>query len=226
MAGIISAPRRSRPSRARTEGSDWLPRPLSLFPSILSFHPVLPPPPVPLLLSCPPPTQSLSIRPSSPSIYPPPLSLSPLSLPLVVNLEDKDRKQTAHKNHLAREQRFLRRRLESLGTHLTPAGLDMAEVMGKRRSVSESSSLSSASTSSSSSGSSTSETGELLQDLSSVLGAPSSHNAETDEVDILGYGSNQSDTDDHSSIQSSASDGGVTISTRRLTITEPPSHAL
>ncbi|XP_069987224.1 max dimerization protein 1 isoform X1 [Penaeus vannamei] len=144
----------------------------------------------------------------------------------IKNLEDKDRKQTAHKNHLAREQRFLRRRLESLGTHLTPAGLDMAEVMGKRRSVSESSSLSSASTSSSSSGSSTSETGELLQDLSSVLGAPSSHNAETDEVDILGYGSNQSDTDDHSSIQSSASDGGVTISTRRLTITEPPSHAL
>ncbi|KAG7175390.1 putative max dimerization protein 1-like [Homarus americanus] len=50
--------------------------------------------------------------------------------------------------------------------------------------------------------------------------------AGVNEVDILGYASNQSDTDDHSSIQSSASDGGVTISTRRLTITEPPSDAL
>lgn len=143
----------------------------------------------------------------------------------IKNLEDKERKQTAHKDFLAREQRFLRRRLESLSHHFVPH-LDM-EMMGKRRSVSESSSHSSSSTSSSSSSSSsTSESGELLKEFSSVLGCTSSHTAESDEVDILGYGSNQSDTDDHSSIQSSASDGGVTISTRRLTITEPPSHAL
>nr|XP_053633106.1 max-interacting protein 1-like [Cherax quadricarinatus]XP_053633107.1 max-interacting protein 1-like [Cherax quadricarinatus] len=120
----------------------------------------------------------------------------------IKNLEDKERKQTAHKDHLAREQRFLRRRLESLGPGLLPH-FDM-EIMGKRRSVSESSSFSSSSASSSS----------------------SSSTSESDEVDILGYASNQSDTDDHSSIQSSASDGGVTISTRRLTITEPHSHAL
>ncbi|KAK3881373.1 hypothetical protein Pcinc_014182, partial [Petrolisthes cinctipes] len=45
------------------------------------------------------------------------------------------------------------------------------------------------------------------------------------EVDILGYASNQSDTDDHSSIQSSGSDG-VTLSTRRLTLAEPPTLSL
>ncbi|KAG7175389.1 putative max-interacting protein 1-like [Homarus americanus] len=76
-------------------------------------------------------------------------------LPLVMNLEDKERKQTAHKDHLAREQRYLRRRLESLGPELLPH-FDV-EKMGKRRSVSESSSFSSSSASSSSSSSSTSE---------------------------------------------------------------------
>ncbi|KAK7086680.1 Max-interacting protein 1, partial [Halocaridina rubra] len=69
-------------------------------------------------------------------------------------------------------------------------------------------------------------TGELLKEFTSVLACTASPTAESDEVDILGYGSNQSDTDDHSSIQSSASDGGVTISTRRLTITENPTHDL
>nr|XP_045624940.1 max dimerization protein 1-like isoform X2 [Procambarus clarkii] len=142
----------------------------------------------------------------------------------IKNLEDKERKQTAHKDHLAREQRFLRRRLESLGPGLLPP-FDV-EIMGKRRSVSESSSFSSSSSASSSSSSSTSESGELFKDLASPLACSSSHSAETDEVDILGYASNQSDTDDHSSIQSSASDGGVTISTRRLTITEPHSDTL
>ncbi|XP_071544951.1 max dimerization protein 4-like isoform X1 [Panulirus ornatus] len=141
----------------------------------------------------------------------------------IKNLEDKERKQTAHKDHLAREQRFLRRRLESLSPELVPH-FDM-EFLSKRRSVSESSSFSSVSTSSSSS-SSTSESGELFKAVSPLPGCPAPHTADTDEIDILGYASNQSDTDDHSSIQSSASDGGVTISTRRLTITEPPSHAL
>lgn len=37
-----------------------------------------------------------------------------------------------------------------------------------------------------------------------------------DEVDILGYGSSTSDTDDHSSIQSNSSDGGCAVTTRRL----------
>ena len=38
----------------------------------------------------------------------------------------------------------------------------------------------------------------------------------SDEVDILGYGSSTSDTDDHSSVGSNSSDGGCAVSTRRL----------
>ena len=41
-----------------------------------------------------------------------------------------------------------------------------------------------------------------------------------DEVDVLGYGSSTSDTDDHSSINSNSSDGGCTVSTRRLNISD------
>lgn len=37
----------------------------------------------------------------------------------------------------------------------------------------------------------------------------------TDEVDVIGYTSNQSDTDDHSSVQSSC-DSGVAMSTSIL----------
>lgn len=44
----------------------------------------------------------------------------------------------------------------------------------------------------------------------------STQSSETDEVDIMGYNSSPSDTDDHSSIQSMTSDGGVAISTKRL----------
>lgn len=45
------------------------------------------------------------------------------------------------------------------------------------------------------------------------------HFSVTDEVDVIGYTSNQSDTDDHSSVQSS-SDSGVAMSTSRLTLSE------
>jgi MAX dimerization protein len=41
-----------------------------------------------------------------------------------------------------------------------------------------------------------------------------------DEVDVIGYTSTQSDTDDHSSVQSASSDSGVTMSTSRLTLSE------
>lgn len=47
-----------------------------------------------------------------------------------------------------------------------------------------------------------------------------SSTSETDEVDIVGYNSSQSDTDDHSSIQSLTSDGGVSICTKRLSLGE------
>lgn len=42
----------------------------------------------------------------------------------------------------------------------------------------------------------------------------------SDEVDVIGYTSNQSDTDDHSSVQSTSSDSGVAMSTSRLTLSE------
>ncbi|KAG5875790.1 hypothetical protein JTB14_023538 [Gonioctena quinquepunctata] len=40
------------------------------------------------------------------------------------------------------------------------------------------------------------------------------------EVDVIGYTSTQSDTDDHSSVQSASSDSGVVMSTSRLTLSE------
>lgn len=104
----------------------------------------------------------------------------------IKNLEEKDRRHQLQRDHLLREQRYLRRRLDQLGT----ANL----THNKRRSISECSSSTSTSTNSSLS--------------------------ETDEVDIIGYNSNQSDTDDHSSIQSLTSDGGVVISTKRLSLAE------
>uniref|UniRef100_T1IW44 BHLH domain-containing protein n=1 Tax=Strigamia maritima TaxID=126957 RepID=T1IW44_STRMM len=52
----------------------------------------------------------------------------------------------------------------------------------------------------------------------STSASSTSSTSETDEVDIIGYNSNQSDTDDHSSIQSLNSDGGVAISTKRLNL--------
>ncbi|XP_018902732.1 max dimerization protein 1 isoform X2 [Bemisia tabaci] len=127
----------------------------------------------------------------------------------IKNLESQDRKHSIHKEHLNREQRYLRRRLEQLGASLNTT---------KRRSVSEcsvSSTLSctnSSQSSSSASPSSISESDEVDHILTPGLF--------TDEVDVIGYTSNQSDTDDHSSIQSTSSDSGVAISTSRLTLSE------
>ncbi|XP_076337905.1 max dimerization protein 1-like [Tachypleus tridentatus] len=59
-----------------------------------------------------------------------------------------------------------------------------------------------------------------VSECSSSTSLYASSPSETDEVDILGYNSNQSDTDDHSSIQSQTSDGGFTISTKRLSLKE------
>lgn len=116
----------------------------------------------------------------------------------IKNLEDKERKQYIYREQLNREQRYLRRRLESLNTSYNAS-------MSKRRSVSE------CSTSTISSTNSTTSTG-----------SPSSI-SESDEVDVIGYTSNQSDTDDHSSVQSlqsGSTDSGVVISASRLTLSE------
>ncbi|EGI65065.1 MAD1 protein, partial [Acromyrmex insinuator] len=146
----------------------------------------------------------------------------------IKNLEERERKHTSQKDQLSREHRFLRRRLEQLtnqtglhGLHAlhglhglsTSAPTDSvaattasAAMLSKRRSISECS-LGTASTSSTGSSSNSDRS----------AGSPSI--SESDEVDVIGYTSNQSDTDDHSSVQSS-SDSGVAMSTSRLTLSE------
>ncbi|KAM0730818.1 Max dimerization protein 1 [Formica fusca] len=152
----------------------------------------------------------------------------------IKNLEDRDRKHIIHKEQLSREHRFLRRRLEQLtsqtglhGLHAlhglhglstsaptgsataaaaAAAAAASAAMLSKRRSISECS-LGTVSTSS---------TGSSINSDRSA-GSPSV--SESDEVDVIGYTSNQSDTDDHSSVQSS-SDSGVAMSTSRLTLSE------
>jgi MAX dimerization protein len=99
-------------------------------------------------------------------------------------LEDKERKQEVQREALAREQRYLRRKLEGL---LTAEGQYRVRV---ERSISECSTC-------------------TLSTLSnsSQEGALSS---QEDEVDIMGYGSS-SDTDDQHSVQSSSSDSGCVV---------------
>lgn len=158
----------------------------------------------------------------------------------IKTLEERERRNAITKEKLSRDHRFLRRRLEQLtSSQSNPNSLrtfncmEMANIHGlsssapadstintvssgavsntvilsKRRSVSECSVLTVSSTGSvSSSGNSDRSTG-----------SPSI--SESDEVDVIGYTSNQSDTDDHSSVQSS-SDSGVAMSTSRLTLSE------
>ncbi|XP_058807801.1 max-interacting protein 1-like, partial [Phymastichus coffea] len=161
----------------------------------------------------------------------------------IKSLEERDRKHSTQKEQLSREQRFLRRRLEQLtgghhAHHHGGHGLSMsaptgschasqvvsastAALLSKRRSVSECSVGTASSTGSSrnsdrgTAGSpSVSESGEYNE-------TRLEHMDESDdyEVDVIGYTSNQSDTDDHSSVQSS-SDSGVAMSTSRLTLSE------
>ncbi|XP_034233795.1 max-interacting protein 1-like [Thrips palmi] len=121
----------------------------------------------------------------------------------IKTLERQERKNSSHKDQLRREQRYLGRRLEQLGgsyaTALAMHGMQPTNV-SKRRSVSECST------------STVSSTSSVSSSVSSI--------SESDEVDVIGYTSTQSDTDDHSSVQSASSDSGVTMSTSRLTLSE------
>lgn len=114
----------------------------------------------------------------------------------IKNLEDKERKHASYKDQLCREQRFLRRRVESLH-------LQLSQMSSKRRSMSECSTSTISSTFS----------------LTSHSSGPSPI-SESDEVDVIGYTSTQSDTDDHYSVFSGSSDSGVAMSTSRLTLSE------
>lgn len=155
----------------------------------------------------------------------------------IKSLEERERKHAVHKEQLSREHRFLRRKVEQLTTQTglnlngfhglhglsssaptgsscgSAAAAAAATLLSKRRSVSECSV---------GTASSTSSTGSSRNSDRSA-GSPSV--SESDEVDVIGldgmggYLSNQSDTDDHSSVQSS-SDSGVAMSTSRLTLSE------
>ncbi|XP_012172581.1 max dimerization protein 1 isoform X1 [Bombus terrestris] len=148
----------------------------------------------------------------------------------IKSLEERERKHAVHKEQLSREQRFLRRRLEQLtnqtglhvlhglhglhglsssaptGSSCGPGAAAAAALLSKRRSVSECSLGTASSTSSTASS-------------RNSAGSPSVSESAFYEVDVIGYTSNQSDTDDHSSVQSS-SDSGVAMSTSRLTLSE------
>lgn len=158
----------------------------------------------------------------------------------IKSLEERERKHAVHKEQLYREQRFLKRRLEQLtsqtglhglnglhglhglhglsssaptgsscgpGAAAAAAAAATAALLSKRRSVSECSLGTASSTRSTASS----------RNSDRSAGSPSV--SESDEVDVIGYTSNQSDTDDHSSVQSS-SDSGVAMSTSRLTLSE------
>lgn len=101
----------------------------------------------------------------------------------IKTLEDRDRRHLQHKDQLNREQRFLRRKLETL---MGP--YELSQLQQRRAN-----SLSECSTSTSAS-SLISETGTA---------------AFYDEVDVIGYGSHGSDLDDQLSVQSASSDSGI-----------------
>jgi len=109
------------------------------------------------------------------------------------SLEDKDKKSLSAKETLSREQRYLRRRLELLSSQV--------DAIHKRRSISESS--------------------------TSTVSSIQSHTSESDdhEVDVIGYGGGSNgglSDDDHSSVRSAGSDGGMTVNSwRQLSIAEP-----
>ncbi|XP_014665259.1 PREDICTED: max dimerization protein 4-like [Priapulus caudatus] len=107
------------------------------------------------------------------------------------NLEEKDRRQMNAKEQLRREHRHLQGRLEQLQQQ---TGMTIEQLALRDRTISESS--------------------------NSTASTASLNSSEMDEVDILSYNDNASDTDDRSSVQSSNSDGGCAINTRKLSLAD------
>ncbi|XP_077287769.1 uncharacterized protein LOC143912361 [Arctopsyche grandis] len=148
----------------------------------------------------------------------------------IKNLEERDKRHLQHREQLAREHRYLQRRLDQLRPESRGAGRrplrrrpeENQQVLQQQHqlpqnqfqhalalSLTSRRSLSECSSASASSG------------TASRCGMPDSEPAsisESDEVDVIGYTSNQSDTDDHSSIQSGSGDSGVALSASRLSL--------
>lgn len=64
-----------------------------------------------------------------------------------------------------------------------------------------------------------------ISECSTSTNSTTSSNSESDEIDIMGYGSATSDTDDHSSVESSSSDG-FTIAVKRVCLNSSLSESL
>lgn len=64
-----------------------------------------------------------------------------------------------------------------------------------------------------------------ISECSTSTNSTTSSNSETDEIDIIGYGSGTSDTDDHSSIEGATSDF-FTISPKRIRLNSSYSESL
>jgi len=157
----------------------------------------------------------------------------------IKSLEDKERRQRLQREQLLRKKRYLERLRDQVGFGSLTMGVGMASLPSPTSPVSPTancfpqmltpphSSCSSRHDSPSSSVASVASVAAGLKRRSvsecSSQSSSTTSTSESDEVDILGYnsGSNHSDTDDHSSIQSVTSDGGVTISTKRLCL-QPP----
>ncbi|XP_059053021.1 max dimerization protein 4-like isoform X2 [Achroia grisella] len=112
----------------------------------------------------------------------------------IKSMEEREKRHTTHKEQLAREQRFLRRRLAQLRSSPRDHSL---------RSLSESSMTHGHSTRADSFSSLESSSG-----VSTAERSPSSV-SESDEVDVIGYTSNQSDSE--SLVSGHSGDSGVGV---------------
>ncbi|XP_045532613.1 max dimerization protein 1-like isoform X1 [Pieris napi] len=120
----------------------------------------------------------------------------------IKSLEEREKRHSSHKEQLSREQRYLRRRLAQLRT-----SRDVT------RSISESSMAHTTRADSFSSLESSSGVSTAERSPSSV--------SESDEVDVIGYTSNQSDSESLVSGHSGDSGVGVGVGGRRRRCTKP-----
>ncbi|CAL4063074.1 unnamed protein product, partial [Meganyctiphanes norvegica] len=142
----------------------------------------------------------------------------------IKQLTGKEEHRTSHHTHSSKKEEG-RRKKEEGSAYIGPPTTHTHQVSHNHTNSCNQEGISHNHTNSCNQEGSAKEVRRKKEEGSAYIGPPTTH-THRNEVDILGYGSNQSDTDDHSSIQSVSSDGGVTISTRRLTITDLPSHSL
>lgn len=124
----------------------------------------------------------------------------------IKSLEEREKRQLSHKEQLAREQRYLRRRVAQLRTTSRDVSLSHSESSMSHGHTTRTDSLSSLE---SSSGVSTAER------------SPSSV-SESDEVDVIGYTSNQSDSE--SLVSGYSADSGMGEAARRGRPVSPYSY--